>query len=1289
MLTSGTLTAARSAPGELHRLVLVPILAADATTGLWPIPVARSYDGFPWEALYPQAGQSRVAISCDATACTLAIPSKAPSGFAYRFEVLNASTVEGLRGVSSTRQRRRAAAKFLTHATFGPKREELDSMADALASSSEGQVFGDWVHEQLALPASLHRAHYRERLNSRTHAGRLACEPGSRWHTYAFTTLDVAARVNITVTLDAAGVRSIFVGNVLRTQVPDFTEFDPANVLGVTVTQPWFGYLCRVGERVGGFFTTSWGWHHRGGIGLDTSSACVRNAANHLQFWHPRVHFVSPDPSTTLIFDADEATLEPVPWIGRTNDLGRGAYFLVGGPYVDSNAPLTYEEVVVMTERRGPCPLSHANQQQRGHAFMVYNGTAYMHDPRIVLFNNTLESTSDPTLLGDESSGRRAKLGACRNVPKTFQNAHTCRPSAACSPVTYRDASVLLNHSSLRTFHELTSAYVYAIEGLRLDPSAASPCVGTARWRKLSEGPCGASATALDDATKATLAQAIRGSTDASNPLVRDAIPNTVVGGTCVESHEGVSSVGAKVDVDGSCWEHSHPFYWNVYEMDEWAAEHPGNLNFAPDANPIKAVARRGETVLAFPASHPMSRLASALPSFALLGKLGDEVSFRNLPTSVQNADVAAAFDALLLGGVSESCGSPGEVANDPLAGNIFRMQSGSEGAVGGLEQTYYALDNGYRGMGHIVHFHLAMHAADQLRQRAAHALIQVYVLSFLGTDHNWNSEIFIHYYDILVRNAFGSLHTILKEVSYNGLMASYLTYQDSASLASTGVLPDENYARESMQLFSVGLIELTDDGQYQLDHLGNPIETYDTEDIGEFAKCWTGFSLPSARSNVDIEGHSRGNRIDPMRIRGNGADAKRDLFPKTNLYNGHLGDGYPLCADLGSRHFLSKGARWSYLGHSASARLQPEALHEQTKWHLHNLGVTQYRFGVNWDWEQDDGAIGSLPRLRPNASASRLYRALCNNAEVGSPCDFRSEIYLPETLPCDGDECHVDTVAVADIFDPRTNRTVYYEYVRRACVELTFFEPVTIQGNNVRQPNGLQMCADPATEVAAAGCCPPDHVAADNGVADCKYMNEVMSYGTAVERCAARTDGYTLVCPERWAVPGCFGTNGNGALDERSWLRPSANATACAINVQVRRACRVLHTACARAVGRPCREPPVPWGARAVGPQPARWPSNARALPPPAAGDAKRPGAADPRGEHRPVAHAGLAQPLPRPVGGRALPERRGRDVHHRLHRHRHRVVRLHDGRRDGRGVHRDGHPPQHRRRRGGAPDW
>lgn len=73
--------------------------------------------------------------------------------------------------------------------------------------------------------------------------------------------------------------------------------------------------------------------------------------------------------------------LQPIKWLGRTNDLGRGAYFQVGGPYMKS---VSYSDVAIMTERKAACPLSRSNQERRGFAFMIYNGTGYMHDPRVV-----------------------------------------------------------------------------------------------------------------------------------------------------------------------------------------------------------------------------------------------------------------------------------------------------------------------------------------------------------------------------------------------------------------------------------------------------------------------------------------------------------------------------------------------------------------------------------------------------------------------------------------------------------------------------------------------------------------------------------------------------------------------------------------------------------------------------------------------------------------------------------------------------------------------------------------
>ena len=71
--------------------------------------------------------------------------------------------------------------------------------------------------------------------------------------------------------------------------------------------------------------------------------------------------------------------------------------------------------------------------------------------------------------------------------------------------------------------------------------------------------------------------------------------------------------------------------------------------------------------------------------------------------------------------------------------------------------------------------------------------------------------------------------------------MGGYLTYQGSSSLASSATLPDENYAREFMQLFSIGLNVLRDDGTLEVDSAGNAIQTYDNNDIMNFARVWTG----------------------------------------------------------------------------------------------------------------------------------------------------------------------------------------------------------------------------------------------------------------------------------------------------------------------------------------------------------------------------------------------------------------------------------------------------------------
>lgn len=111
------------------------------------------------------------------------------------------------------------------------------------------------------------------------------------------------------------------------------------------------------------------------------------------------------------------------------------------------------------------------------------------------------------------------------------------------------------------------------------------------------------------------------------------------------------------------------------------------------------------------------------------------------------------------------------------------------------------------------------------------------------------NTETFVNFYDIFVRNAFGNYKDILREVSYSPLMADMLTYYESKSTEyiynkyGRIQFADENFAREIMQLFSIGLVELSSDGTMKLDKNDIPIPTYSNDDITEYARVWTGFT--------------------------------------------------------------------------------------------------------------------------------------------------------------------------------------------------------------------------------------------------------------------------------------------------------------------------------------------------------------------------------------------------------------------------------------------------------------
>ncbi len=133
----------------------------------------------------------------------------------------------------------------------------------------------------------------------------------------------------------------------------------------------------------------------------------------------------------------------------------------------------------------------------------------------------------------------------------------------------------------------------------------------------------------------------------------------------------------------------------------------------------------------------------------------------------------------------------------------------------------------------------------DVLRQRVTLALSEIIVVSINGLVGRWRNFHGAAYLDVLADNAFGNYRTLLDKISTLPAMGNYLTFLNNTKAnATTGTQPDENYARELMQLFTVGLYQLNLDGTLQKDAAGKPVETYDQEDISGLARVFTGWVL-------------------------------------------------------------------------------------------------------------------------------------------------------------------------------------------------------------------------------------------------------------------------------------------------------------------------------------------------------------------------------------------------------------------------------------------------------------
>ena len=265
------------------------------------------------------------------------------------------------------------------------------------------------------------------------------------------------------------------------------------------------------------------------------------------------------------------------------------------------------------------------------------------------------------------------------------------------------------------------------------------------------------------------------------------------------------------------------------------------------------------------------------------------------------------------------------------------------------------------------------------------------------------------------------------------------------------------------MQLFSIGLLKLNDDGTPAVPN----IETYTNKHIESFARGWTGFSRVGVRGNIESERKgSSDNRVDPLKI----ISAWRDPFPKMNLKGGFIGDGFPLCTDLPVQSFLKAGATYRLMG----ARALPQLMIDPDEFADSNYNISQLEL----------------------VSASQLYQKLYNDG------NYELTVELDTNLPCTPNttECVVDTARVVKV------GSVYYEFVERPCVQQAFYN----NGKQIQMrlnTNQGTMCANPLLADAREACCN------ENSLYDVRkaemvdgvthfYDGERMSYATAKSRC-------------------------------------------------------------------------------------------------------------------------------------------------------------------------------------------
>src|SRR5580693_1744288 len=282
---------------------------------------------------------------------------------------------------------------------------------------------------------------------------------------------------------------------------------------------------------------------------------------------------------------------------------------------------------------------------------------------------------------------------------------------------------------------------------------------------------------------------------------------------------------------------------WNVWDVVGWKnGEQARSIRAVPRLVPGGVVARKFEPVTTFPTllvpvwvltGVEMKRLliAFALICGSAFGQVMTGQAAARFLDQATWGPTAASIAELQQVGIPNWLSAQFALNTSDLPDQPILDAAGKpNGVLAPVEQAF---------------FQNAVTGEDQLRQRVAFILSQIWVVSALGENYAYA---FPPYWRVLRDNAFGNYRDVIKAVTLNPAMGRYLNMaNNNKANPATNTAANENYGRELMQLFTLGLSQLNPDGSAVVDHNGIPVPTYNQAMVTQMAKALTGWTYPTA----------------------------------------------------------------------------------------------------------------------------------------------------------------------------------------------------------------------------------------------------------------------------------------------------------------------------------------------------------------------------------------------------------------------------------------------------------